>query len=76
MWYLLGAILWVILAFWPAIVARRKGYSFILFFLLSIVFFFLSLVLAYAVRDRTLTQQDIAADKAAEEALRRDEHNS
>lgn len=73
MWYLLGAILWVIVAFWPAMVAKRKGYSFILFFLLSLVFFFLSLILAYVVKDKTKTAQDIADDKAAQAALERDE---
>jgi ABC-type Mn2+/Zn2+ transport system permease subunit len=73
MWFLLGIILWIILAFWPAIIARRKGHSFILFFLLSIVFFFLSLVLALLVKDRTVTSADIAADKAAEKAIEKDE---
>ena len=72
MWYLLGVILWVIVAFWPAMVARRKGHSFILFFLLSLVFFFLALILAYAVKDRTKTARDIADDKAAEAAIERD----
>ena len=53
MYYILGVILWVLIAFWPAIVARRKGHSFIGFFILSLVFFFLSLVLAYVVKDKT-----------------------
>jgi hypothetical protein len=73
MFYILGIILWVIFAFWPAIVARRKGHSFILFFLLSLVIFVFALILAYAVNDKTLTAQDIADDKAAEAALARDE---
>jgi hypothetical protein len=73
MFYILGIILWVIFAFWPAIVARRKGHSFILFFLLSLVIFVFALILAYAVKDKTLTAQDIADDKAAEAALARDE---
>lgn len=75
-WYLLGAILWVIVAFWPAMVAKRKGHSFILFFLFSLVFFFLALLVAYMVKDRTLTARDIADDKAAEAALDRDENKS
>ena len=53
MYYILGVILWVLIAFWPAIVAKRKGHSFIGFFILSLVFFFLSLVLAYVVKDKT-----------------------
>jgi hypothetical protein len=41
------------LAFWPARVAGRKGHSFIGYFLLSLLFFPLALILAYAVEDRT-----------------------
>ena len=56
-WWL-GAILfvliWVAIAFWPARVAARKGHSFIGYFLLSLLFFPLALIMAYAVHDRTL----------------------
>jgi heme/copper-type cytochrome/quinol oxidase subunit 3 len=69
MWYLLGAILWVIFAFWPAIVARRKGHSFVLFFLFSLVFFFVALIVAYAVADRTKTAKDIADERAVDAVL-------
>ena len=41
------------IAFWPARVAVRKGHSFIGYFLLSLVFFQLSLIMAYAVEDRS-----------------------
>ena len=73
MWYILGIILWVIFAFWPAIVARRKGYSFVLFFLLSIFLFVIALILALMLKDRTKTPQDIADDRAAEKVLDREE---
>jgi len=69
MWYLLGGILWVIFAFWPAIVARRKGYSFLLFFLFSLVFFVIALVVAYLIKDKTRTAKDDADDAAVERAL-------
>ncbi len=49
---LLGLIIWVALAFWPARVARRKGHSFIGYFILSLFFFPLALVMAYVVADR------------------------
>ena len=49
---ILGLIIWVALAFWPARVARRKGHSFIGYFLLSLLFFPLALIMAYVVRDR------------------------
>jgi hypothetical protein len=43
-------------AFWPARVASRKGHSFFGYFLLSLVFFPLALILAYVVPDRTKMQ--------------------
>jgi hypothetical protein len=45
-------ILWIAIAFWPARVARRKGHSFLLFFIFSLFFFPLALLVAYLVRDR------------------------
>ena len=47
------AIIWIALAFWPARVAGRKGHSFFGFFLLSLLFFPLAIILAYMVDDRT-----------------------
>lgn len=52
---LIGLIIWIAIAFWPARVARRKGHSFIGYFILSLVFFPLAIILAYAVEDRTLS---------------------
>ena len=48
----IGLIIWIALAFWPARVARRKGHSFLGYFILSIFFFPLALILAYVVADR------------------------
>jgi hypothetical protein len=45
-------VIWVAIAFWPARVARRKGHSFIGYFILSLLFFPLALITAYLVRDR------------------------
>jgi hypothetical protein len=45
-------ILWVAIAFWPARVASRKGHSFLLYFIFSLFFFPLALLVAYLVRDR------------------------
>jgi hypothetical protein len=47
------AIIWIALAFWPARVAGRKGHSFLGYFVLSLIFFPLALILAYAVEDRS-----------------------
>ena len=49
---IIGLIIWIALAFWPARVARRKGHSFIGYFILSLFFFPLALILAYLVKDR------------------------
>jgi hypothetical protein len=47
------AIIWVAIAFWPARVAARKGHSFFGYFILSLFFFPLALIMAYVVADRT-----------------------
>ncbi len=56
MWFgigIIGAILWILIASWPAPVAGRKGHSFIGYFILSLFFFPLALIMAYCVQDRT-----------------------
>jgi hypothetical protein len=55
MWFgvgIIGLVIWILIAFWPARVARRKGHSFLGYFLLSLLFFPLALIMAYLVRDR------------------------
>lgn len=54
---ILGLIIWILIAFWPARVARRKGHSWLGFFLLSLLFFPLALILAYVVRDRRVLRR-------------------
>jgi hypothetical protein len=51
--WVIFALIWIALAFWPARVAGRKGHSFFGYFILSIFVFPLALILAYAVDDRT-----------------------
>ena len=51
---IIGIIIWVAIAFWPARVAARKGHSWLGYFILSLFFFPLSLILAYVSPDRTL----------------------
>jgi hypothetical protein len=55
LWVTLVIVVWVLLAFWPARVAGRKGHSFFGFFLFSLVFFPAALITAYLVHDRTRT---------------------
>jgi hypothetical protein len=47
--------IWIALAFWPARVADRKGHSFFGYFVLSLFFFPLALIMAYMVSDRART---------------------
>jgi uncharacterized membrane protein SirB2 len=49
---IIGLIIWIAIAFWPARVARRKGHSFVGYFILSLIFFPLALIMAYMVKDR------------------------
>ena len=59
MWWLgsiLFFIIWVAIAFWPARVAARKGHSFFGYFLFSLVFFPLALIVAYMVDDKTVPE--------------------
>jgi hypothetical protein len=54
-WWLgsiLFIVIWIALAFWPARVAGRKGHSFFLYFIFSLVFFPAALIVAYLVKDR------------------------
>jgi hypothetical protein len=52
-WWTLAVFVWIAIAFWPARVAGRKGHSFFGYSFLSLVFFPLALIMAYAVQDRT-----------------------
>ena len=56
MWWIagiIGLVIWIAIAFWPARVADRKGNSFFGYFVLSLFFFPLALIMAYMVSDRT-----------------------
>ena len=52
-WWIVWLIVWVAIAFWPARVAGRKGHSFVLYFLFSLLFFPAALIVAYLVKDRS-----------------------
>ena len=51
-WWLLAVVIWVLIAFWPARVAHRKGHSFIGYFIFSLFFFPAAVITAYLVHDR------------------------
>lgn len=50
--WLIVVPIWILIAFWPARVAGRKGHSFIGFFIFSLFFFPAALIVAYMVKDR------------------------
>ncbi len=54
LWSILAVIIWIAIAFWPARVAARKGHSFFWYFVFSLVFFPLALIVAYMVDDRSV----------------------
>ncbi len=49
---IIGLIIWILIAFWPARVAGRKRHSWLGYFILSLFFFPLALIIAYVVQDR------------------------
>jgi hypothetical protein len=49
---LFALLVLVLLAFWPARVARRKGHSWLLFFIFSLFLFFPALIVAYLMPNR------------------------
>jgi len=53
---IIGFIIVVAIAFWPARVASRKGHSWLLFFIFSLFFFPAAVIVAYLVDDRTAPQ--------------------
>ncbi len=57
---ILGLVLWITLAFWPAIWAKNKGYSFIIFLLLSWFVSFLVTLFIVLILPNKLDQQESA----------------
>jgi hypothetical protein len=55
MWWfggIIGLIIWILIAFWPARVAGRKGHSWLGYYILSLFYFPQALIMAYVVQDR------------------------
>ncbi|HSW84984.1 MAG TPA: hypothetical protein VLF79_00005 [Candidatus Saccharimonadales bacterium] len=71
----LGVALWIILAFWPSVIARRKGYSFILFLIIAILIsWLLALIIVLFLKDKNETAKSRADDRAAEAELEKEEN--
>jgi len=52
-WAVIILLIWIAFAFWPARVAARKGYSFFLFFIMSLFLFVIALLIAYMLPSKT-----------------------
>jgi len=52
-WAVIILLIWIAFAFWPARVAARKGYSFFLFFIISLFLFVIALLIAYMLPPKT-----------------------
>lgn len=59
--WILCAVIWIAIAFWPARVAGRKGHSFIGYFVFSVFFFPAALIVAYLVPDRTVVRAAVVS---------------
>lgn len=67
--FLPGMILWVLLALWPAMLAKRKGYSFVLFLILSwFVSFIITLLVVLILKDKNEISADRKVNKTAIDA--------
>jgi hypothetical protein len=54
LWWILFAVIWIAIAFWPARVAGRNGHSFIGYFIFSLFFFPAAILVAYLVPPRAV----------------------
>jgi len=52
-WAVMILIVWIAIAFWPARVAARKGRSFWGWFFISIFFWFITLIVAYMLPEKS-----------------------
>jgi hypothetical protein len=74
-WGILGLVVWVIIATWPARVASRKGHSFIGWFIISLFFWWITLFVVYAMQDKTRTAKMRADEAAVDKQLEHDEND-
>ena len=55
-WIGMLAVAFIVIALWPASIAKAKGYSFWLFFLLSIFFWWITLFVVLFMKDKSTPQ--------------------
>lgn len=52
-WMAFILFLWVLVALWPGMLAKQKGYSFWLFFLISLFFWWITLFVVLFLKDKS-----------------------
>ena len=71
---IMGIVVWVAVALWPAYIAKRKGYRVLLFFIGGIfISWLLTLIIVSLLKDKLITAEEIADDEAAEVFLDKEE---
>ena len=53
-WFAFVLFIWILIAFWPATLARSKGYSFLGFFLISLFFWWITLFVVLFLKDKSV----------------------
>jgi uncharacterized Tic20 family protein len=54
-WYVFILFLFILVALWPAMIAKNKGHSFILYFLISIPFWWITFFVVLFLKDKSVT---------------------
>lgn len=74
---ILGVFLWIVGALWPSYMAKKKGYSFILFLLISwIISWLVALIIVLFLKDKNESPESRAASIAADAALAKEENQA
>ena len=67
----LGIIFWLFIALWPAIWAKKKGYSFLLILLLAwVTSFIVALIVVALLKDKNQTSSSHSDSQAADNVLK------
>ncbi|TAH33830.1 hypothetical protein EYC58_00090 [Candidatus Saccharibacteria bacterium] len=59
---IMGVFLWILLAMAPAFIARKKGYSFLLFFIISLFFWWITLFVTLFLKDKVDHEKEFYED--------------
>lgn len=60
--FILGVFLWIMLSLWPAFIARKKGYSFFLFWVISLFFWWITLFVTFFLKDKVDHEKEFYED--------------